>query len=143
MRYLPVVMPPPLRRYRPTRLAAATLICAALLATPGCAHRVLITSDPPGANVRIGRTLYGPTPQEIRLWYWPLRPMKVRVFVDDYRATELRMGKDVNTLTYLGELLTLRWPRMLGFAVRREHRVVLMREHGPAGTWTPDDVEAR
>lgn len=86
----------------------------------GCRHRALITSDPPGAEVRMGRRYLGVTPLEVEVWRVPFAPNDVRVNLPGRRWTEVTLSK---------------WQR------KSEHEVLLVRQHGRAGTWTPEDAE--
>ena len=117
----------------PAALAAALLLA-------GCAHRVALDSDPPGATVRRGDAALGVTPTEVRLRWWPGRKLPVEVASPGYRAVAIRLDEDVGILRIAGEVLTLRWRRLLGLRPRAVHRLVLVPEHGPAGTWTPEDA---
>ena len=125
----------PSRLHRP---AATALAAAAFLA--GCAHRVALDSDPPGATVHRGEAVIGVTPTEVRLRWWPGRRLPVEVASPGYRSAAIRLDEDVGILRVAGEVLTLRWRRLLGLRPRAVHRLVLVPEHGPAGTWTPEDA---
>lgn len=97
-----------------------SVLFGAALCVSGCAHRALITSDPPGAQVRIGREYVGVTPVEVRVSRVPWSDNTVRVSLPGRRWMEV----DVN-----------RWKR------KSSHEVLLVRKHGRAGTWTPDEAE--
>lgn len=122
----------------PLRRPAALLLFAALC---GCAHKVHIVSDPPGATVRVGRQTLGPTPRDVSMLWWPFRPMRVRVAAPGYRPVDVSLKERVGPWHLVGELLTLHWKRLLGLAPRAEIEVLLVREHGGVGTWSPDDIK--
>ena len=82
-------------------------------------HRVHVTSDPPGATLHVGKKLVGSTPQDFKVWRVPFKPMRVRVQARGYRPAVVNLRK------------------ARGAAVE----VLLIREHGDAGTWTSDDVQ--
>lgn len=119
------------------RLLAPALLCVALT---GCAHRALITSDPPGASVYVGDALKGPAPQEVRFWWYPFRPMKVRVTAPGYRPVTVRVGDEIGLWYFSRQLVSLRFQRLFGLAPGTTHEIVLIRNHGPAGTWTSEEV---
>ena len=131
----------------------------------GCisAHRVRIESDPPGAEVIIhGRSL-GPTPVEVTmLWlpgrsWWLQDRSTARLDAPGYRDGRIRMGRHTMGAVFWDTLLFAipdefngaapwkwRWghlARLVGVDVRHTHKVELIRRHGRAGTWTPEDAE--
>lgn len=94
---------------------ALALLAGALVAA-GCAHRVALTSAPAGAAVTLGGERVGVTPMELAV-HW-VGPRVLRVELSGYRPLEVR----------------------LGLFPRRAVELRLVREHGGAGTWTPDQV---
>jgi len=96
------------------------LLLVGLLGASGCRHRAVITSDPPGAEVRLGRQYLGVTPIEVKVGRWPWSKNTVRVSAPGRRWTEV----EVNRLKR-----------------KSEHEVLLVRKHGRAGTWTPEEAE--
>ncbi len=111
-----------------------------LLLGSGCAHRVVFKSEPVTATVYVDDELIGPTPVAVRRTLWPFRKVDVRIEAQGYRTIEVPLHKDARTLRPLGDLLLLKWRKMLGLKARRVHTLVLVPEHGPSGTWTPDDA---
>lgn len=105
----------PMKR-SPVRIA----LLGVALSTFGCRHRALIASDPPGAQVRIGRQYIGVTPVEVRVSRMPWSDNTVRVNLPGRRWMEVEVN---------------RWKR------KSSHEVLLVRQHGRAGTWTPEDAE--
>ncbi len=95
------------------------LLAAVVLGT-GCAHRATISSDPPGAQVRLGSQYLGVTPIEVKVGRWPWSANVVQVSVAGRRWTDVELS---------------RWKR------KSEHEVLLVRRHGRSGTWTPEDAE--
>ena len=86
----------------------------------GCKHRAVITSNPPGAEVRVDGRYVGVTPVEVAVSRMPWASNKVRVKLRGRRWTEVELS---------------RWKR------KSEHEVLLVRKHGRAGTWTPDEAQ--
>lgn len=115
-------------------------LAALLLAPTGCAHRVRIVSDPAGAQVRYRRAPVGPTPVEVTVWSVPFTHPTARVVLPGYRPMEVDLSADRRPCRRLGELLTLRWRKGLGLAPASTHEVMLVRQHGPLGTWDVEDV---
>ena len=96
------------------------LLATALGVSVGCRHKAVITSDPPGAEVRVAGHYVGVTPIEVRVSRMPWVSNKVRVSLQGRRWTEVSLS---------------RWKR------KSEHEVLLVRRHGRAGTWTPEEAE--
>ena len=101
-------------------LRVCLLAAAGLGWSVGCTHKAVITSDPPGARVQVGGEFVGVTPYEVKISRMPWVSNKVRVSLQGRRWTELKLS---------------RWKR------KSEHQVLLVRRHGRAGTWTPEDAE--
>lgn len=120
------------------RLALLALL--AVLAA-GCAHRVRVESDPQGASVKAGKRMRGPTPQELTFLWLPFRALPVRVSAPGYRAVELHAHEYAGLWTFTKELFGLRFRRLAGLEPRATIQVVLVREHGPVGTWTEEEIE--
>lgn len=112
------------------------LLLAALVS--GCVHRIELITSPVGASVSMGnkRLPSAPTVLKIR----PFQKRDVTVQIAGYRPFRLRLRADAGTSGFLGELVTLRWFRMLGLRTHSSYEVRLIPEHGGAGTWTPEDV---
>lgn len=110
-----------------------------LLACAGCAYTVTLTSDPTPAQVTLpdGRTVA--TPAEVTLRWAPFGHQRIvasaprhRTLEVDLRRTEIRLHRFVGgTLAHPGTLLG---------EPRGEVRLVLAPEHGPAGTWNPEEI---
>lgn len=130
-----------------------TLWLAALLSL-GCAHKVVFDSDPPGAAVRIDGKLVGYTPVEVEV---PWRPMffkdyRVVVRLNDHRALHtdirdrMRLWRPVWRAVWhpIEALRGCPEPgdEPAGALSCPDHTLtyVLVKEHGPAGTWGPDQV---
>ncbi|MCB9763966.1 MAG: PEGA domain-containing protein [Alphaproteobacteria bacterium] len=122
----------------------------ALVLASGCVvHRVRVESEPPGAVVKLDGKVKGVTPLEFNtVWTPPFsKKYEVRVTLPGYRpvasvkpswwqASPLR--RDVRLWRYALHLL--RWRMIVGVAPRTTLNYVLVPEHGPSGTWTPEDV---
>ena len=80
----------------------------------------MITSNPPGARVQVGGDFVGVTPYQVEISRMPWVSNKVRVSLQGRRWTEFKLS---------------RWK------LKSEHEVLLVRRHGRAGTWTPEDAE--
>lgn len=99
-------------------LAVGGLLCS------GCARRVVVLSDPPGAMVRTTDEVLGPTPYERRLWWSPFGKEEVIVGMLGHRRVRLDLRDNLGW--FRGETV---------------HEVILVPEHGPSGTWLPEDAE--
>lgn len=120
------------------RLLAVSALAFAL---SGCAHRVRIASDPPGAEVRYRGKVVGNTPVEFTRVWWPFSRMPVELRLPGQRRTRLLLGRDYGFFRFVGEVLRpWRWPRFAGAQIRTRHHVVMVRRHGAAGTWDVEDA---
>ena len=121
------MIPSPVHRPFLQHLLLLTLVSLALsmaLSASGCARRVLVVSDPPGASVRRNREPLGATPLELRVWWVPFWRQEVRVSMAGYRSVEIPLRRH---LGWFPQLTT--------------HEVRLVEEHGPAGTWTEEEAK--
>lgn len=97
-----------------------TLLAVLLL---GCRHRVEVRSTPSGATLHHGRQNLGTTPLELRLWHHPFARYRVRVGLSGHRAMEVDLARGLKP-----------WrPRVV-------RELLLVPEHGPAGTWSPEEL---
>jgi hypothetical protein len=117
------------------RLILLLSVCAM-----GCAHTVRIESDPPGANIRMGRKVVGVTPADVKVMWVPFRSIPVAVDVPGRRRLVLDLSRDLTLWHLTLDVLTLRAGKLSGRVPRTTHRAQFVRHHGPMGTWVPDDV---
>jgi len=120
-------------------LRAASILMAVALA-PGCAHRVAIVSEPLGAQVRRDGELVGSTPSELVVWSMPFTRPTAKLTMPGYRPMEVALHKDRKPMRRFWEFLTLRWRKAFALSPTGLHEVLMVERHGPAGTWTPEDV---
>ena len=114
-----------------------TLLLAPMLA--GCAYRVTITSTPTPAEVVLpdGRTIV--TPRTVKLRWVPFGQQRVTAYVPGHRPLEVDLRRtEIRWWRYVAQ--TFARPRTLGGASRGEVRLVLVPDHGPAGTWTAEEI---
>ncbi|MEC7948590.1 MAG: hypothetical protein VX265_13580 [Myxococcota bacterium] len=117
------------------------VLLASLALGAGCVHRVRVSSQPPGAEVRYRGKVVGITPCEFSTVWAPFRRMNVQLRLPGRRTATLRLNRDTGPFRLLGEVLTpWRWGRWVGVQARARHEVVLVRRHGRAGTWTPAEA---
>lgn len=116
------------------------LALLALLAV-GCVQKISIVSDPVGAQVRMGQRDWGTTPTTVTLWSVPFRPHVARVTFPGYRAVDVDLGPDRRPAARLVDLVLLRPGRALGWVPAGSHEVILVRRHGPAGSWSAEEVQ--
>ena len=116
------------------------LLCwVALLGLMGCSYRVRLRSDPQPVEATLpsGRVVL--TPSVVRLKWTPFGRQWVTFSAPGYRPLTLDLRKrEVRLLRMTGQ--AVRHPRTLLGEVRGDVLVVLVPEHGPAGTWTADDL---
>ena len=122
------------------RHALSGLVLAGLVLS-GCAHRVEIVSEPAGASVTFDRRgAAGLAPVAVQIWDVPLSRPGVRIALVDYRTVHLDLRREIRPFDRLRDVVMLRWSRAFSRAPRATHHVVLVPRHGPAGTWSPEDV---
>lgn len=110
-----------------------------ILALAACAYRVSLTSTPAPAEVVLpdGRTIV--TPRTVRLRYVPFGHQRITATAPGYRAIEVDLRRtEIRWWRYVGQ--SLAHPGTLAGAPRGEVRLVLVPEHGPAGTWSPEEI---
>jgi hypothetical protein len=117
------------------------LALTAGVAPSGCKHRVLVESDPPGASVRLDRSRKGITPVEFKVGWVPIffKRYNVRVKLPGYRTVQTTIRDDMHAWSP-----TWRAIRYPGEALDRvplhTYQFLLIPDHGPTGTWRPDEV---
>jgi hypothetical protein len=111
------------------------------LCLSGCAHRVMLDSDPPGATIRIDGEMVGVTPTELKVRWVPFTDNKVQLHMPRRRIVTLDLHEDFGLGGFLWEVLTFQYGKLLGKTPRTHHRAHFVHKHGPAGTWTPQDVK--
>lgn len=131
--------PPTVRRLRGLRRVLPAALLLGLLAS-GCAHRVLLKTEPPGAEVYEQGELIGHTPIQLKRTMWPFRKVPITLRMKGHRAVTVRLDRDIGPIRWLGDCITLKWRRLLGMEPRRVHSIMLVPRHGRSGSWTPADV---
>jgi hypothetical protein len=89
-----------------------------LLALAACVHTVAVTSDPTPAELTLPDGTLVVTPAEIEVPWTPFRPWTVIARAPGRRPLTLDVKRRDDEL-----------------------RLLLVREHGPAGTWTEEEVK--
>jgi hypothetical protein len=107
----------------------------------GCAHRVRIESDPPGASIKLGQELIGVTPAEVTVKWVPFKRIPVKIDIPGRRSVVIDLAKDLSLMSLTWQGLTLQTGKLAGTTPRSTHRALFVRHHGPTGTWTPEDVK--
>lgn len=102
------------------RTGPAALLLAAAALLGACTHKVQVLSDPPGAEVVIGRKSVGVTPVQVEIKPWKLGTREVKVKAAGRRTATFKVPL---------------------FKRKSTHELVLVRKHGPSGTWEPEDAE--
>lgn len=82
----------------------------------------------------------GTAPVEIAFWWFPFRPFPIKAELKGYRTMEFEAGSSLSTRLIMRDIFHLRAKRLLGLETRNIHTIQLIREHGPAGTWTSEDA---
>lgn len=111
------------------------LIGLAFIVAPGCAYSLHIESDPPGALVELPNGARVSAPDTVKVRWSPLRRLPVRVTAPGYRPLEIDLRRR--------EVNMRRVVRSYWHPFRRPDghvEFILVATHGPAGTWTPEEL---
>jgi hypothetical protein len=123
---------------------------AALGLAQGClVHKVRVESEPAGARVELDGRFKGTTPTEFRVFYTPplTRDYDLAVMLPSYRTVESTgdgllhpspLRREVRLWRYVLHPFAFR--KMLGLEPRSTFRYALVEDHGPAGTWTSEEI---
>lgn len=116
------------------RALLLSLVCA------GCPYKVSLTGAPETLEVRLPDGEIVATPTVARLRWVPFGHQRIVAQAPGYRplAVDLRRSEIRWSRFVLG---TLGHPSVLLGEPRGEVRLVLVAEHGPVGTWTPEDLQ--
>jgi len=107
----------------------------------GCKHRIRVESTPPGAKIFLKEKELGDTPVEHSLLWWPGRKYQMSIKLPGYRNMDIHPEKALSTTAFIKDLFMFRYSRLLGLKPRRTFHVLLIRDHGKAGTWSPKDAK--
>jgi len=130
----------PARATMPT-MDLMRIVLLGVLVSVGCAHRVRIESDPPGASIKLGQELIGVTPTEVTVKWVPFKRIPVKIDIPGRRSVVIDLAKDLSLMSLTWQGLTLQTGKLAGTTPRSTHRALFVRHHGPIGTWTPEDVK--
>ena len=97
------------------RSARLCVVAGVLFGLLGCAAKVQVESRPPGALVTLPNGDTMTTPNEVYVGFWPWARKRVVVTSPGYREARIRLRRGI-----------------------RHVEIVMIPEHGPAGTWTPE-----
>jgi hypothetical protein len=103
----------------------------------GCVHRIEVTTIPAGATLYRAQTRIGEAPADVPIWIFSSTKIEARL--PGYRPVTTQL-RGMGTASFFVDFLTLHWPRALGLRTRGVVEIRMMPEHGPVGTWTPDEV---
>lgn len=115
------------------------IVLAACIALSGCAYHVRIESAPAAATVSLPNGDRVVTPETVRFFWYPFAHQRVVVSAPGYRTVEMDLGRRGGEVTFWHVLRArMRVFRNLGERTAQRVEVVLIPEHGPSGTWTPE-----
>ncbi len=117
----------------------ALLAAAVLAGTTGCAYSATLQTNPVGASVFLDNEPAGiaPVPIKVRAF---TGPSLIRVELPGYRPYEVELKTERRLWTRF-KFGLVNPGVILGSTPPPVRTLVLVPEHGPAGTWTPEDVE--
>ena len=116
------------------------LAATAIASHSSCAYRLTVSSAPAAAVVELPRGRGSVvTPAEVVFRYVPFQRQTIRVTAQGHRPIEIDLReREIRAWRYVTDVVFR--PATLAGRSRGEVRVVLVPEHGPAGTWTEADV---
>ena len=118
------------------------LVCSIVaLQITGCLHRIRVESFPAGATVYYKDNEIGTTPVEKTVFWYPLANIPIEVQLANYRSVTVQAENQISLRKITGDLMFFRYKKMLGLEPRTVHNIHMIRMHGPAGTWTPEDAK--
>ena len=105
----------------------------------GCAYKMKLASSPAGAEVTLpsGETVV--TPTVVKLRWAPFGKQMVIARAAGFRPLEVDLRREEIRASHYFRDALFRPKTWLG-APRGEVSLILVPEHGPVGTWTPEDV---
>lgn len=107
----------------------------------GCRHQIQIQSTPIGAEVYWKDDMIGVTPLTTTFWWYPGKTIRLNIQYKGYRTLSFPVHSSINSRIILRELVHLKWRQLTGFTPRGYYNILLIKDHGPAGTWTPEDAK--
>ena len=113
-----------------------------LLQILSCRHKVTIESTPYGADAYLEEENIGKTPLEYTFWWYPGKSVPVTIQYFGYRTSALDIHRSISPLVIADDIVHFRMLKLIGLRSRNTHNAVLVPEHGPAGTWTPEDAQS-
>ncbi len=117
-----------------------SLLCLLLLQFIACRHQIEVKTLPASATLYHKDKELGDTPVEITFWWFPFRPFPITAKLNGYRPMKFEAGNSLSSRLIMRDIFGLRIKRLLGIETRNIHTIQLIREHGPAGTWTPEEA---
>ncbi len=89
------------------RMSLFRFLGLVLLLFTGCAHRVKIESDPPGASIKMGQELLGVTPAEITVTWVPYKRIQSNLDMPARPSVVLKLSKDWSLMGLAWQSVTL------------------------------------
>ena len=119
------------------------LAVTGLFLVGGCAHKIAITTDPVVGQVKLSTTESVSVPMDTVVFWTPFKHQYATVSAVGYRPVTIDLLDRVGPTKLLLDGITFRWQRLAGIATREHREVLLIKEHGGAGTWTTKDAMSR
>jgi hypothetical protein len=94
-----------------------------------CVYRVTLATEPAPVQIALPDGSVVATPAEVSLRWVPFGHQVVTASAPGYRPLTIDLRRT-----------EVRWPHWLRGASRRKVELLLVPDHGPAGTWRPEDV---
>lgn len=103
----------------------------------GCVHRVQVTTIPAGAALYRNEARVGEAPVALKIPIFA--STKVQARLPGYRSVTTSL-RGVGTASFITDFLFLHWRKALGLRTKADVEIRLTPDHGPLGTWDPEQV---
>lgn len=107
----------------------------------GCAHRVKLDSIPSGATLYYKGNELGTTPMEKTFIWWPTKELNITAKLPNYAPMTTDVGTTMGLFRPLTDIVFFRHKRLWGLTNRSTHEYIMIRKHGPIGSWTAEDAK--
>ena len=107
----------------------------------GCKHRVKLESIPSGATVYYNGKELGSTPLEKTFTWWPTKNLKLQAKLPNYLPMTIDVSETMGLYQPITDIIFFRHKRLWGVSPRSTHQYIMIRRHGPAGSWTAEDAK--
>ena len=107
----------------------------------GCRHRVKLESIPSGATIYYNGKELGSTPLEKTFTWWPTKNITLKAKLPNYLPMTINVSKTMVLWLPLTDIVFFRQKRIWGVTPRTTLQYIMIRRHGPIGSWTAEEAK--